>query len=34
MQDMAICRMLATAGCGFDCASQAEIEQVKFLAVI
>jgi hypothetical protein len=26
--DELVCRLLANAGCGFDCASQAEIEQV------
>jgi len=31
--DDAICRLLALAGCGFDCASQAEIEQVLTLDV-
>ena len=31
--DAAICRLLALAGCGFDCASQAEIEQVLEMGV-
>ena len=31
--DSAICRLLARAGCGFDCASQAEIEQVLAMNV-
>ena len=31
--DEAVCRLLARAGCGFDCASQAEIEQVLELGV-
>ena len=31
--DAAICRLLALAGCGFDCASQAEIEQVMEMGV-
>lgn len=30
--DPAICQLLATAGCGFDCASQAEIQQVRATA--
>jgi len=31
--DAAICRLLASAGCGFDCASQAEIEQIMAMGV-
>ena len=31
--DAAICRLLASAGCGFDCASQAEIEAILALGV-
>ena len=31
--DAAICRLLALSGCGFDCASQAEIEQVMEMGV-
>ena len=31
--DRAICQLLALAGCGFDCASQAEIEQVMEMGV-
>jgi len=31
--DQIICRMLAQAGCGFDCASQAELEQCLAMGV-
>jgi len=31
--DAAICQMLASAGCGFDCASQAEIQQALDMGV-
>ena len=31
--DSVICRLLANGGCGFDCASQAELEQVLGLGV-